>query len=135
MPMLQISALDHFVLRVADLDRSLTFYRDVLGLETLFADEYRRGERPFVSVRIGDQLLDLIPDPTFDPAEGMTKGGFVHFCARFQGTDFGALVEELARRRVEILNGEPVPRMGAVGMSRSIYIRDPDGYVIELKES
>jgi catechol 2,3-dioxygenase-like lactoylglutathione lyase family enzyme len=132
--MLRISALDHFVLRVTDLDRSLAFYGDVLGLGILFADEYRRGERPFVSARIGDQLLDLIPDPTFDPAEAATKGGFVHFCARFKGADFEPLIRYLAERGVDILGGEPVPRMGAAGVSRSIYVRDPDGYVIELKE-
>ena len=132
--MLQICALDHFVLRVTDLDRALAFYGDLLGLPILFSDEYRRGERPFVSVRIGNQLLDLIPDTTFDPAEGSARGGFVHFCARFRGADFPALVDMLTRAGVEILGAEPVPRMGAAGVSRSIYVRDPDGYVVELKE-
>jgi catechol 2,3-dioxygenase-like lactoylglutathione lyase family enzyme len=132
--MMRITALDHFVLRVTDLERSLVFYRDTLGLPILFLDEYRRGERPFVSARIGDQLLDLIPDSTFEPAEGAIKGGFVHFCARFEGLDFDALVAQLEARGVRMLSADPVPRMGAAGVSRSIYIHDPDGYTIELKE-
>lgn len=133
--MIRITALDHFVLRVTDLEGALGFYRDVLGLPIEFLDEYKRGERPFVSARIGDQLLDLIPDPTYDPEEGSTKGGFVHFCARFTGVDFQVLTDHLRAQGVEVLNPEPLPRMGAVGVSRSIYIRDPDGYIIELKES
>jgi catechol 2,3-dioxygenase-like lactoylglutathione lyase family enzyme len=132
--MMRITALDHFVLRVTDLERSLVFYRDTLGLPILFLDEYRRGERPFVSARIGDQLLDLIPDPTYEPAEGATKGGFVHFCARFEGLDFDALVAQLEAGGVRMLSADPVPRMGAAGVSRSIYVHDPDGYTIELKE-
>jgi len=132
--MMRITALDHFVLRVTDLERSLAFYRDTLGLPILFLDEYGRGERPFVSARIGDQLLDLIPDPTYDAAEGGSKGGFVHFCARFDGLDFETLVSQLEARGVQILSAEPAPRMGAAGISRSIYVQDPDGYTIELKE-
>jgi catechol 2,3-dioxygenase-like lactoylglutathione lyase family enzyme len=132
--MMRIVALDHFVLRVTDLERSLAFYRDTLTLPILFLDEYRRGERPFVSARVGDQLLDLIPDPTYDPSDGMTKGGFVHFCVRFQAADFDTLLAHLTARGVDVLGPEPVPRMGAIGVSRSIYIRDPDGYVVELKE-
>lgn len=133
--MMRITALDHFVLRVTDLERSLAFYRDTLGLAILFLDEYRRSERPFVSARIGDQLLDLIPDPTYEPAEGTTKGGFVHFCARFDGLDFETLVAQLEVRGVQMLSADPVPRMGAAGVSRSIYVQDPDGYTIELKEN
>jgi catechol 2,3-dioxygenase-like lactoylglutathione lyase family enzyme len=132
--MMRITALDHFVLRVTNLERSLAFYRDTLGLPILFLDEYARGERPFVSASIGDQLLDLIPDPTYDPAEGTAKGGFVHFCARFEGADFESLVSRLETLGVRILNPEPLPRMGAAGVSRSIYVQDPDGYTVELKE-
>jgi catechol 2,3-dioxygenase-like lactoylglutathione lyase family enzyme len=132
---MRITALDHFVLRVAKLERAIAFYRDVLGLEILFLEEFERGERPFVSARIGEQLLDLIPDPNYDPQEGAAKGGFLHFCARFDGPDFAAVIGELERRGVEILTRDPEPRMGAVGISRSIYVRDPDGYILELKEN
>jgi catechol 2,3-dioxygenase-like lactoylglutathione lyase family enzyme len=133
--MIRITSLDHFVLRVRDLDRALAFYRGVLGLTMEFLDEYRRGERPFVSARIGDQLLDLVPDPTYDAGEAAAKGGFLHFCVTFEGGDFPVLLETLGRHGVEIVSPDPVVRQGARGAGRSIYVRDPDGYVIELKES
>ncbi len=132
--MLTVAALDHFVLRVRDLDASLAFYRDVLGLPIQFLDEYRAGQRPFVSVRIGNQLLDLVPDPTFDPAAGKSAGGFLHFCIGVPAGSLGRIVPWLKEKGVTILEDQPMPRMGATGMGLSIYITDPDDYVVELKE-
>src|SRR5258706_13747645 len=75
--MIRVRSLDHFVLRVRDLDASLRFYRDMLGLAAENEAEYRQGARPFVSLRVGEQLLDLVPDSTYD---GTAGGGFLHFC-------------------------------------------------------
>jgi len=132
--MITITALDHFVLRVRDLETSLGFYRDVLGLPIEFLDEYRAGQRPFVSARIGRQLLDLVPDSTYEPQQGQRTGGFLHFCV---GVPSGSLVQVipwLKERGVAVIEDQPTPRMGATGMGLSIYIADPDGYVVELKE-
>ncbi len=131
--MIRIVALDHFVLRVCDLDRSLGFYRDVLGLRIEFLDEYRAGTRPFVSARIGEQLLDLVPDPSFEPGEGMMKGGFLHFCVAVDGR-LADIIPYLKERGVNVIEDAPMMRMGARGMGLAIYINDPDGYVVELKE-
>jgi len=130
--MTAIRALDHFVLRVVDLERSLAFYAELLGLPVEGLEEHRRGDKPFVSLRIGDALLDLVPDPTFDPTGAASVGGFVHFCVTLSGLD-----RELARLRaagVRFLHDEAVPRGGARGIGPSIYALDPDGYVVELKE-
>jgi len=132
--MITVRALDHFVLRVRDLDASLRFYREVLGLKIEFLEEYRAGQRPFVSARVGAQLLDLVPDPTYDPNEGMNKGGFMHFCVEVKG-GLHEIVPALHADGVEVIDDQPVPRMGATGMGLSIYIRDPSGYIVELKES
>ena len=132
--MLTVTVLDHFVLRVRDLDGSLAFYRDVLGLPIQFLEEYRAGQRPFVSVRIGSQLLDLVPDSTFDPDAGKTAGGFLHFCVGVPAGTLNRTVPWLKQRGVNVLEEQPMPRMGATGMGLSIYITDPDGYVVELKE-
>jgi catechol 2,3-dioxygenase-like lactoylglutathione lyase family enzyme len=131
--MITVRALDHFVLRVRDLEAALGFYRDVLGLPIEFLDEYRAGQRPFVSARVGGQLLDLVPDVTYEPQEGRSKGGFLHFCVEVDGrlTD---LIPWLKERGVEVLEDQPIPRMGARGIGLSIYVTDPDGYVVELKE-
>lgn len=131
--MLRGTALDHVVLRVRDLERSLAFYREVLGLRIDFLEEFRAGTRPFVSARLGDQLLDLVPDATYDPAASGASGGLLHFCVRIGECAFDALVPWLRERGVTVLEEQPVPRMGATGMGLSIYIADPDGYVVELK--
>jgi len=132
--MISITALDHFVLRVRDLEASLSFYRDILDLPIQFLDEYRAAQRPFVSVRIGNQLLDLVPDPTFDPEAGKMTGGFLHFCVGVPGGQLVRIIPWLKERGVNVLEEQPMPRMGATGMGLSIYITDPDGYVVELKE-
>ena len=132
--MITIAALDHFVLRVRDLDASLAFYRDILGLPIQFLDEYRAGQRPFVSVRIGSQLLDLVPDPTFDPEAGKMAGGFLHFSVGVRAGSLERVIPWLKEHGVNVLEDQPMQRMGATGVGLSIYITDPDGYVVELKE-
>lgn len=129
-----VEAFDHIVLRVQDLDRALAFYRDVLGLEVLGLEEHREGKRPFVSVRIGHQLLDLVPDPTFQRAAVAPENGFLHFCMRVRGkvTDW---IPELRQHGIALLEEQPAWRMGAAGWGWSIYVQDPDGYIVELKES
>ena len=131
---IHIHGLDHFVLRVRDLDRSLAFYRDLLGLHVQFLDDYRKGTRPFVSVCVGEELLDLVPDATYDPSVGLNAGGFLHLCIRFSRPPMADLLPVLKAHDIELIDEQPVPRMGATGMGLSIYVRDPDGYVVELKE-
>jgi catechol 2,3-dioxygenase-like lactoylglutathione lyase family enzyme len=118
---------------VRDLEATLAFYRDLLGLEILFLDEYRGNERPFVSARVGEQLLDLVPDPTYDPESGRTAGGYLHCCVEVENR-MSELVPHLRERGVRMLDEQPVPRMGARGVGLSIYVFDPDGYIVELKE-
>ncbi len=132
--MLTVTGLDHFVLRIRDLDASLRFYRDLLRLAVLFLEEYRAGQRPFVSIRIGEQLLDLVPDATYDPEEGTRTGGFLHFCVGIAPGHLATIVPWLHAQGVTVIEDEPVQRMGARGRGLSIYVTDPDGYIVELKE-
>lgn len=130
---IRATALDHFVLRVRNLDESLAFYRDTLGLAVESLEEYRAGSRPFVSVRVGGQLVDLVPDPNYDPQAAFRATGFLHLCVRVDGrlSDF---IPYLRERGVDLIEDTPVPRMGATGQGLSIYVRDPDEYIVELKE-
>lgn len=128
--MVRVLDLDHFVLRVRDLDRSLAFYRDLLGLPIEMLDEYRAGTRPFVSARVGGQLVDLVPDPTYDGA----TGGLLHFCVRVAGRLVDDVLPQVRSAGVEVIEDEPMIRLGATGYGASIYVRDPDGYVVELKQ-
>jgi glyoxylase I family protein len=128
---MRVRSLDHFVLRVRDLDRSLGFYQGLLGLPVEGLDACKEGTRPFVSVRIGGSLLDLVPDSGFDPASA-AEGRFLHFCVTVD--DLPEAIRGLREAGVTLLHDEPVARGGAQGVGLSIYARDPDGCVIELKE-
>lgn len=120
---LQVVGLDHIVLNVADVERSLTFYLDELGLEPVRVDEWRRKEVFFPSARVdAGTIIDLLATPR-------TGENADHFCLVVQPTDFDALK---ASRRFDVVDG-PDRRFGARGDGTSLYIRDPDGNVVELR--
>ena len=121
---------DHTNWRVRDLERSLGFYRDVLGLEPVGLEEHRRGERPLVALRVTPTfIVHLWPDPGFEP-DG--TGGYDHLALVAEGTDPDALEPLLREAGVEVeRRSENV--WGARGEGTALYVRDPDGYLIELK--
>jgi catechol 2,3-dioxygenase-like lactoylglutathione lyase family enzyme len=127
---MKITDADHTNWRVKDVERSLGFYRDILGLEPFGLDEYERGEHPLVSLRVTPRfILHLRPDPTFEAAP---TGGYDHLALVVEGTNPDALAESLMEAGVEIESrSENV--IGARGSGEALYIRDPDGYLIELK--
>lgn len=119
--------LDHVVLRVRDQAASQRFYQDVLGCTLDHVNEAVR----LVQLRFGEQLIDLFPaDPAAPaPAPG---AGMDHFCLSIRCDDLGKVAAALRARGVEVL-GDVVSRRGAYGTGPSLYIRDPDGFQIELK--
>jgi catechol 2,3-dioxygenase-like lactoylglutathione lyase family enzyme len=132
---LEVESLDHIVLRVRDLERTLGFYGGVLGLPIECLEEYRAGTRPFVSARVGPTaLIDLVPDSTYDPEKASAVGGLMHFCLHLRNPDLGALVPWLREQGVEVIEDEPMIRMGARGLGPAIYLRDPDGYIVEIQQ-
>jgi catechol 2,3-dioxygenase-like lactoylglutathione lyase family enzyme len=127
---MKITGADHTNWRVKDLERSLRFYRDVLGLEPFGLEEYDRGERPIVSLRVTPTfILHLRPDPSFEPGP---TGGYDHLALVVEETDPEALARRLGEAGVEVERrlGDVV---GAQGEGEALYVRDPDGYLIELK--
>ena len=127
---MKITDADHTNWWVKDVERSLAFYRDVLGLEPFGLEAYERGEHPLVSLRVTPEfILHLRPDPTFEPA---STGGYDHLALVVEDTTPDALAEYLEAAGVEIENrSENV--IGARGSGQALYVRDPDGYLIELK--
>ena len=116
--------IDHVVLRVRDQAASQRFYVDVLGCTVA-----RINERiSLIHLRFGDQLIDLVPG-SVPPHEG---AGMDHLCLSIECDDVGKLADELVRRGVT-LDGKVSDRFGAYGTGPSVYIRDPDGYRVELK--
>ncbi len=126
---MKIAGADHTNWRVRDLEASLRFYRDVLGLIPFGLEEYRRGERPLVSLRVTeDFILHLTPEPDFEAG----TGGYDHLALRVEGADRDEVAAYLEGEGVEIekkFDGIT----GALGDGPALYVRDPDGYRIELK--
>jgi catechol 2,3-dioxygenase-like lactoylglutathione lyase family enzyme len=129
---IEIRGIDHVVLRVSDVERSLRFYCDVLGCR----EERRVEALGLVQLRAGAALIDLVD---VGGALGRIGGGppgdlqrnMDHVALQLAGFDEPALRAELAAAGVEA--GEVGERYGAEGMGPSLYVRDPDGNVVELK--
>ncbi len=119
-----IRRLDHVVLRVADLDRSIAFYRDVLGCR----EERRVESIALVQMRAGESLIDLIPAPA-QPDAG--TGNMDHFALRIDPFEEVELRRYLGEHGVAV--SEVASRYGAEGSGPSLYIEDPDGNTVELK--
>jgi catechol 2,3-dioxygenase-like lactoylglutathione lyase family enzyme len=132
--MFKIIAMDHIVLNVTDINRSLAFYMDVLGLEPERLDEFRQGEVRFPSVRVSaDTVIDLFP---MKPGESLGDGpglrNLNHFTMVVAAADFDGFQKRLVEHGVMIEEG-PARRWGARGYGQSVYFRDPDGNRIEVR--
>ena len=92
-PALRVIALDHIVLKCADVDTTLAWYLDVLGLQPVRLAEWRAGDAPFPSVRVDDgTILDLIRADDAAIADGVIDDGRLdHFCLVVEPTDLAAL--------------------------------------------
>jgi len=127
---LRVVRADHANWRVRDLQASLHFYQDVLGLQAYDIDSYNRGESHFVSLRISeDFVLHLRPDPELD---SQATGGYDHLALVVEETTSETLARHLTSHGIEIERTLEKPK-GAKGVGPAIYVRDPDGYLIELK--
>ena len=132
MSAIEIEGIDHVVLRVRDLEASLRFYRDVLGCPI----ERRLDELGLIQLRAGRALIDLVPlDSPLGQGGGAGPGdegrNMDHFALTLARFDEAALREALLAGGVE--PGDVATRYGAKGNGPSMYLRDPDGNVVELK--
>jgi catechol 2,3-dioxygenase-like lactoylglutathione lyase family enzyme len=128
----QVSGFDHVNLRVADADRSIGFYRDLLGLAPERLEQLRAGETSLLTFRVTPAaILHLVPTPGFAPAAAELDAAWNHLALNVEGS-MDELMGELEAAGVEI-DKPPFDAYGALGLGRAVYIRDPDGYRIELK--
>ncbi|MBE0582424.1 MAG: VOC family protein [Desulfofustis sp.] len=122
---MEISAIDHLVLTVADIERTARFYTTVLGLKKQVAPNGR------VSLHFGRQKINLhVSGAEFMPCAARPTPGSADLCLLVR-QPLEAVCRELDQLRVPLVEG-PVVRMGAAGTLTSVYIRDPDGNLLEL---
>lgn len=119
----RVVGLDHVVLVVSDVEASLRWYVENLGMATERVEEWRRGEVLFPSLRVDEgTVIDLLPGE----AEGRNVD---HVALVVEGADLDAVA---ASGELDVLAG-PADLWGARGVGRGVYVRDPDGHVIELR--
>lgn len=128
-----ITGIDHVVFRVADVERAIAFYVDTLGLEPVRVDEWRRGRVLFPSVRIdAGTIIDLFPRALAgdDAGDDATVGRNVdHVCLVVEPCDLQAVADS---GTFDVVGG-PAELFGARGQGVGLYVRDPDGNVLELR--
>src|SRR6187402_1082355 len=115
MTKLRITNMDHIVLNVADIERSIAFYTDKLGLAGERLDEFRSGKVGFPSVRINEHtLIDLMQGAS--AGANSAARNLNHFCLVCEPIDLGALAESLKQDGIEVVTG-PASRWGARGQA------------------
>ncbi|WP_332768549.1 VOC family protein [Pseudomonas koreensis] len=132
MPPFTLQRIDHIVLRVADLQRSIDFYAKVFGAEVV------RHNQPLglVHLRAGTSMIDLVD---LQGELGRKGGGAAeaerrnvdHFCLRIEPFDEAALTVHLQACGLTV--EKAARRFGAEGYGLSLYCFDPDGNQVELK--
>ena len=123
---LRIAEIDHVVFRCRDQKKMLDFYTGLLGL----IEERRIEQIGLIQLRAGASMIDLVP---YEGALEEKSRNVDHVCLGVEAADMSAVARYLKENSVEVM-GEPATRYGARGMGLSIYVRDPEGNVIELKQ-
>ena len=120
-----LSGLDHLVITVTDISRAVDFYSRVLGLEVRYRDRER------VDLILGDLALRLHWTATdIEPRAATPTPGSLDLCLRSL-LPLEEVADHLAALEVEVELG-PVERQGATGPIESLYLRDPDGNLLEI---
>ena len=123
--MFKIDRIDHVVLTVFDVDRTIDFYSRVLGMEPVTFAGGRRG------LSFGRQKLNLHQaGREFEPKALKPAPGAIDLCFITE-TPLAQVMEALNGNGVAIIQG-PVDKTGAMGPIKSVYFRDPDGNLIEV---
>jgi catechol 2,3-dioxygenase-like lactoylglutathione lyase family enzyme len=122
---MKVQRIDHIVLTVADIERTLAFYERVLGMTAVSFGEGRR------ALAFGDQKLNLHrAGREFEPKALRPTPGAIDLCL-VTDVPLGEVAAHLRSESVVIEHG-PVDKTGARGPLRSLYFRDPDGNLIEV---
>jgi catechol 2,3-dioxygenase-like lactoylglutathione lyase family enzyme len=125
MTKIRLDSLDHLVLTVKDIGASIAFYRDVLGMEEVTFGQGRK------ALAFGRQKINLHQaGREFEPKARVPAPGSADLCF-LTATPLEDVLDHLNALKIKIEEG-PVTRTGAMGPIRSVYLRDPDGNLIEV---
>ena len=122
---MKIDRLDHLVLTVRDIEATCEFYKRVLGMEVVTFGNNRK------ALQFGEQKVNLHQaGKEFEPKALRPTPGSADLCL-ITSTPLKQVIDHVRACGVEIVEG-PVMRTGATGPIESVYIRDPDGNLIEI---
>jgi len=132
---ISVLGIDHIVLRAKNVAAMIDFYTSILGCTV---ERDMSAEFGLTQLRAGRSLIDIVSvDSTLGrkggPAPDSTGNNLDHFCLQIEKIDEVILTKFLVARNVTVSDFER--RYGAEGYGRSVYIRDPDGNIIELKST
>lgn len=128
---IDVRGLDHVVLRCTRLEAMLNFYQDVLGCELERVVE----DIGLYQLRAGSALIDLVPIGSTlggQTAPDQAYANVAHFCLQLANPDWERIRQALEQRGIPWQ--EPKRRYGATGFGPSIYLTDPEGNGVELKD-
>lgn len=124
---MKVKKLLHTRMRVSDMDQTIQFYRDVLGLEVIERKTSPRGSHlAFLKVPNSDELIELCSFPASGPVK--VQEDLVHLA--FQVDNLDDTIAQLKAKRITITDGPTKTSSG----SQFIFIDAPDGYEVELIE-
>lgn len=131
-PICTLSSLDHLVLTVKSIPTSINFYTKILGMAH---QSFTSPSDPTVTrhaLLFGSQKINLHPaGKEFEPKAATALPGTADLCFLTED-DVGTVLERLKEKGIEVLEGgKVVRRTGARNALRSVYVRDPDGNLIE----
>jgi catechol 2,3-dioxygenase-like lactoylglutathione lyase family enzyme len=123
--MFTIEQIDHIALTVKDMQRSIAWYQEVLGLERCYQEAW--GDGPPVMLCAGKTCLALFPATTAQPLPPPDQNTIAmrHFAFRTNRANFEQAQTELRRRGMQFVFQDH-------GISHSIYFPDPDGHEVEI---
>ncbi|MCF6444891.1 VOC family protein [Nereida sp. MMG025] len=126
---MKVHQLDHLVLTVADIDATVAFYEGVLGMQSEVF--YPADGTTRTALKFGVQKINLHPKGReYEPKAQTPVAGSADLCFLSE-TAVDDWADALGKKGIAIEDG-PVQRTGAAGPILSIYLRDPDGNLIEI---
>jgi catechol 2,3-dioxygenase-like lactoylglutathione lyase family enzyme len=131
--MFEVAGIDHIVLRTTKLQAMLEFYTGILGCEVERETSPKIG---LTQLRAGNALIDIVVvDSQLGKLGGVapsqTGNNLDHFCLQLKSISEEEMIAHLESNGVEV--GEFDDRYGAQGFGKSVYVKDPEGNVVELR--